>query len=77
MLAFIKTFRTSTAPFDLVHGIDTEHRVETTGEDVARDATLVATYAGAGVTWWLEDISPTRGSLEEVRRRIHKGPPKM
>ncbi|MBA2680889.1 MAG: LLM class flavin-dependent oxidoreductase [Ktedonobacteraceae bacterium] len=77
MLTFIKAFRTSTTPFDVVHGIDTEHRVETTGEDAARDRALVAPYAEAGVTWWLEDISPMRGSLEVMRRRIHEGPPGM
>jgi len=36
---------------------------------------MVARYADAGATWWLEEINGFRGSLEEMLARIHAGPP--
>jgi alkanesulfonate monooxygenase SsuD/methylene tetrahydromethanopterin reductase-like flavin-dependent oxidoreductase (luciferase family) len=35
---------------------------------------LVAAYAAAGVTWWLESLSPLRGSHEELLVRVVAGP---
>lgn len=32
-------------------------------------------YADAGVTWWLESLSPMRGSIDELRRVCAGGPP--
>jgi hypothetical protein len=29
----------------------------------------------AGVTWWLESLSPMRAPLDELRRVIEAGPP--
>ncbi len=37
---------------------------------------LVREYADAGATWWLESLSPTRGSLEQLLTRIEAGPPR-
>lgn len=37
-------------------------------------ATLKA-YAEAGMTWWLESLSPLRGSLDALLTRIEAGPP--
>jgi len=57
------------APFDIVHaGI-------LPGKSAAEDAEIAAPYAEAGVTWWLENINPTRGSLDEMRERIRTRPP--
>jgi alkanesulfonate monooxygenase SsuD/methylene tetrahydromethanopterin reductase-like flavin-dependent oxidoreductase (luciferase family) len=41
----------------------------------ARDSDLIQAYAAAGATWWLVAISPSRNSVDEVRRWIQKGPP--
>lgn len=36
---------------------------------------LVRAYAEAGATWWLESLSPMRGSLEELLAIVEVGPP--
>jgi alkanesulfonate monooxygenase SsuD/methylene tetrahydromethanopterin reductase-like flavin-dependent oxidoreductase (luciferase family) len=33
-------------------------------------------YAAAGATWWLENVSPMRGSVEEITRLVEAGPPR-
>jgi alkanesulfonate monooxygenase SsuD/methylene tetrahydromethanopterin reductase-like flavin-dependent oxidoreductase (luciferase family) len=43
-----------------------------TGED---DAALAASYADAGLTWWVEALGWFRGPLEAMRERIRRGPP--
>jgi alkanesulfonate monooxygenase SsuD/methylene tetrahydromethanopterin reductase-like flavin-dependent oxidoreductase (luciferase family) len=58
-------------PFDLVHwGI-------TAGTDPGADRALAEEYAAAGVTWWLENFSNDRGTAEEQRERIRRGPPRL
>jgi alkanesulfonate monooxygenase SsuD/methylene tetrahydromethanopterin reductase-like flavin-dependent oxidoreductase (luciferase family) len=75
--AYIARFRTTSEAFQLVTaGI-------TPGDDPARGAQLVSTYADAGLTWWLEDIHPWRFGwqwdgrwpVEEMEARIRQGPP--
>jgi len=39
-------------------------------------ADVVAPYADAGLTWWLESLGWWRGNLETVRARIAAGPPR-
>jgi alkanesulfonate monooxygenase SsuD/methylene tetrahydromethanopterin reductase-like flavin-dependent oxidoreductase (luciferase family) len=39
------------------------------------DAELVASYADAGLTWWIEKLGWFRGPLECTRQRIERGPP--
>ena len=61
--------RSTEGPFDLVHaGLLSGDRV--------RDAESAASYADAGVTWWLEHIYPGRMSLDEIRDFIRLGPPR-
>ena len=80
--AYIAVHRTGDGPFDLVHA------GHTSGTDRAADAALVAPYADAGVTWWIEDISPWRfgwkwedpwtpEATEMMTQRVRQGPPKM
>jgi alkanesulfonate monooxygenase SsuD/methylene tetrahydromethanopterin reductase-like flavin-dependent oxidoreductase (luciferase family) len=71
IVAFIKRQRTSDAPFDVVHS------GETLGENAEQDREIVAPYAEAGATWWLEGILPWKTSLDKVRARIRKGPPRV
>jgi alkanesulfonate monooxygenase SsuD/methylene tetrahydromethanopterin reductase-like flavin-dependent oxidoreductase (luciferase family) len=37
---------------------------------------LVAAYEAAGATWWLESLSPMRGSLDELLAVVEAGPPR-
>ena len=70
-VAYLKSDRRLDKRFDIIHlGI-------TPADDPAQDAKIVAQYAEAGVTWWLENINPERGSLAEARQRIRNGPPKV
>jgi hypothetical protein len=70
MLAYIRQQRTSAEPFDVVAvGWAYEHGKE------AGDA-LLADYAAAGATWWLEGFNPG-DTAADVRARIQEGPPKI
>jgi hypothetical protein len=43
------------------------------------DATDVATVSeceDAGATWWMEYTFPTITTLEQIRKRLHLGPPR-
>jgi alkanesulfonate monooxygenase SsuD/methylene tetrahydromethanopterin reductase-like flavin-dependent oxidoreductase (luciferase family) len=77
MVAYVKSQRTSHAPFDVTHwGILPQKESER--------ASVVAEYADAGVTWWRENLSPwafgwdNKGdwALERMRAKILQGPPK-
>ncbi|MBE0696070.1 MAG: hypothetical protein IH586_04020, partial [Anaerolineaceae bacterium] len=68
-------------PFDAVH-------IGSTSGDPAQDHEIVTPYADAGVTWWIEDISPFRYGLsldqpwpaeytEKLKQRIRQGPPRV
>jgi alkanesulfonate monooxygenase SsuD/methylene tetrahydromethanopterin reductase-like flavin-dependent oxidoreductase (luciferase family) len=39
-------------------------------------AKLVGSYEASGATWWLESLSPMRGSVPELLARIEVGPPR-
>ncbi|HZU14099.1 MAG TPA: LLM class flavin-dependent oxidoreductase [Chloroflexota bacterium] len=81
ILTYIAQHRTSSEPFDAVHSGG-----QTTGTDRAGDAATVRPYGEAGVTWWLEDVSPWRFGLRwedeltpartrPIRERVLAGPP--
>lgn len=81
MLAYIRQYRTGDGPYDNVH------TGATSGTDAAKDAELVASYAEAGVNWWIDDISPYRfgwrwedpitpEAIKLMRERVRLGPPK-
>lgn len=59
------------------HPYDVIHLGLLSGKDLALDVAITETYADAGVTWWLENINWERGSLQEQRARIRKGPPRL
>jgi alkanesulfonate monooxygenase SsuD/methylene tetrahydromethanopterin reductase-like flavin-dependent oxidoreductase (luciferase family) len=69
LLGYIHTHRAGTTPFDVVAS------GATSGTDKARDTAQVASFAQAGATWWLEGFDPIQ-SFEQVRQRIHQGPPR-
>jgi alkanesulfonate monooxygenase SsuD/methylene tetrahydromethanopterin reductase-like flavin-dependent oxidoreductase (luciferase family) len=68
MVEYIKSRRSTVAPFEVAHG------GRTSGTDRDADALEVRQYRDAGITWWLEDLNPWRGSLGEMRKRITDGP---
>jgi hypothetical protein len=71
MVHYIRSIRSNNSSFDVVvAGI-------TSGEDPATDHATVMTFAAAGCTWWLEALMDERGSFEEMRSRIRRGPPKI
>lgn len=74
---YVHSHRESDGPFDVVYmGI-------TPSDDPVRAGEIVARYAKAGVTWWLESIAPYRfdegfdepWDLEALRERVLQGPP--
>ncbi len=82
IVAYIRAHRESDAPFDVAHEGATQ------GGGAAQDVGLVAPYAEAGATWWLEDLNPWRfgwsgagdwppGVLEAMRARVLAGPPRI
>jgi alkanesulfonate monooxygenase SsuD/methylene tetrahydromethanopterin reductase-like flavin-dependent oxidoreductase (luciferase family) len=48
---------------------------QTEGVDATADAERVEPYVRAGLTWWVEALNWSRGSVAEVRDRIRRGPP--
>ncbi len=82
LLAYIRAHRDSDQPFDAVHGGITPP------DDPKRAEKMIAPYAAAGVTWWIEDISPygyglgwdkpwSESMVKQLRERIRQGPPRV
>jgi hypothetical protein len=67
--AIIAMNRRGSEPYDLVHA-------GLLSGDRRRDQALAASYAGVGVTWWLEHIYPGRMSIAHIRDLISLGPPR-
>jgi alkanesulfonate monooxygenase SsuD/methylene tetrahydromethanopterin reductase-like flavin-dependent oxidoreductase (luciferase family) len=69
MLAYIDFFRPPNAPFDVIHF------GQTAGFSLSDARALVASYSAAGVTWWVETVSPG-AQLDQTLRTIRGGPPR-
>lgn len=68
IVTYVRKHRTVEAPFEVLQsGV-------TPGESAAQDWQIVAPYAAAGATWWVETVLPWKRPFEEARRRIRKGP---
>ncbi|MBU7032503.1 MAG: LLM class flavin-dependent oxidoreductase [Theionarchaea archaeon] len=70
IVEYVDSHRVRDDPFDMV----------VIGETPAEDdkaLQTIAPYITAGASWWSESIHGWRGSLEENRKRIQKGPPHM
>jgi alkanesulfonate monooxygenase SsuD/methylene tetrahydromethanopterin reductase-like flavin-dependent oxidoreductase (luciferase family) len=70
ILGYIRAHRTATTAFDVVAS------GSTSGTDKARDGAQVASFAQVGATWWVEGFDPLQ-TVEQVRERIHQGPPRF
>jgi alkanesulfonate monooxygenase SsuD/methylene tetrahydromethanopterin reductase-like flavin-dependent oxidoreductase (luciferase family) len=69
IVTFVRALRTTSAPLDVTIAGSTP------GDEAARAAEMMAAYAEAGLTWWQEELTGRRGSLEAMRQRIRQGPP--
>jgi hypothetical protein len=67
-LAYVQAQRASQAPFEVVMS------GETFDLDQQRASDHVRSFEEAGATWWVEE--GLGYTLEELRARIHRGPPK-
>jgi alkanesulfonate monooxygenase SsuD/methylene tetrahydromethanopterin reductase-like flavin-dependent oxidoreductase (luciferase family) len=82
VMDLVESQRGKDAAFDLVqYGV-------TPGDDPAAAAAQLAPFEAAGVTWWIEGVSPfdygfdwadpwTAEIVEELELRIRQGPPKV
>ena len=69
MVGFIQTQRRGGEPIDVMVGGD----VPFDNPEKARE--ILAEYAAAGVTWWVEGIGEWRGDVDAMARFIQGGPP--
>lgn len=68
--AYCLSQRATDAPFEIVVA------GETPGDDPAKASAIVTPYIEAGMTWWIENVTPQRGPLDAMRQRIRQGPPR-
>jgi len=69
--AYIDQHRQNPAPYDIVI------MGGTLGNNPVAARRRVATYQDTGVTWWLESLFRWRNSIEDMRRRVRQGPPRL
>jgi alkanesulfonate monooxygenase SsuD/methylene tetrahydromethanopterin reductase-like flavin-dependent oxidoreductase (luciferase family) len=69
LVVYVKRFRSADSIFDVLQF------GETPGQSKAEDREIVAPYAAAGSTWWVESVFPRHHEVEQVRLRIRRGPP--
>jgi alkanesulfonate monooxygenase SsuD/methylene tetrahydromethanopterin reductase-like flavin-dependent oxidoreductase (luciferase family) len=71
LLSYVTRFRSAGSAFDIIlFG-------ETPGQSKAEDREIVAPYAAAGSTWWVESMFPRHREVEQARLRIRRGPPAL
>ena len=69
MVGFIQLQRPSGVPIDVMVGGDAPFN------NPARARDILAEYAAAGVTWWIEGIGEWRGDVDAMTTFIQGGPP--
>jgi hypothetical protein len=69
MVSFIQSQRPTGEPFDVVSGGDVPF------DHPERARAILAEYAAAGVTWWIEGIGEWRGDVDAMAAFIAGGPP--
>ena len=69
VVAHVDRYRPRGSVFDVAFG----NRLR--ADQSAELADVVAAYAEAGLTWWMQRLGPTFGTFGESRARIQQGPP--
>src|SRR4051812_40457305 len=69
MVDFIRSQRPTDEPIEVVSGGDVPF------DNPERAREILAEYAAAGVTWWIEGIGEWRGDVEAMASFIQDGPP--
>ncbi len=70
MAAYVAARRSAATPFDIVtEGV-------TPGDDPAAAGAIVAPFAEAGATWWMEARWGSDITTDQLRERIRQGPPR-
>jgi hypothetical protein len=69
MVSFIRSQRPFEEPIDVMVGGDAPF------DTPERAREILAEYAAAGVTWWMEGIGEWRGDVDAMARFIQGGPP--
>jgi hypothetical protein len=70
MKRYVEENREGDTPFDIIW------EGETPGGDPERAANIVAPFAEAGATWWIESPWTPPNDPETLRERIRHGPPR-
>lgn len=69
IMRYIQKYRTIDTPFDFcVSGVLPANKPD-------EDRAILAPYEEAGVTWWIEFVYSSTGSVKENKERIRSGPP--
>ncbi|MBA2375753.1 MAG: LLM class flavin-dependent oxidoreductase [Rubrobacteraceae bacterium] len=63
-------------PFDTLETFDIVMEGETPGGDPDRASEMVAPFAEAGITWWMESPWTPPNDPDTLRERIRNGPPR-
>lgn len=71
MAAYVATRRGDATPFDIVV------EGETPGDDAAAARAIVAPFAEAGATWWIEAHWGDGVTVAQLQARIQQGPPRV
>jgi alkanesulfonate monooxygenase SsuD/methylene tetrahydromethanopterin reductase-like flavin-dependent oxidoreductase (luciferase family) len=71
IVRYIEQHRAADAAFDITMS------GQTPGDNPQASSAIVAPFAAAGLTWWMELIGPERGPFDEMRARIRQGPPRV
>ncbi|MFJ6199049.1 LLM class flavin-dependent oxidoreductase [Micromonospora sp. NPDC092111] len=69
--SFVSARRAAEPTFDFAIGGYTD------GDGGPADRERVESYRTAGLTWWVENLHGFRGDLEQMRRRVKLGPPRI
>jgi len=69
VIRYTRVHRTADGPFDVA----LEGRTDGSAAD--RGGRLVAAYARAGLTWWIEALGWWRGTPADAMARVRQGPP--
>ena len=69
IVSFVRNHRPDISTYDVIATSGAEGQVD--------DDEKLRAFANAGATWWLQDMRKWCNSIQELRSRIQKGPPRI